>query len=225
MLGNGLWKEIRMEQSTMGRSVTPQIDEYMLQTIPTLADVLGIVRENRLAFIFDIKQPPEDQDYAQSFFEICLNEIHDAGIDPQVWFLADLEQSERVLSTAPEMKLAYGVDYQSPPTAEELNIYGYQMANAEYGLSEDWIRKYQDGGLWVNLYTIDEPWQYSRLWLMGVDSTTTSNAHTMVGLNHPVMSLPFEQYLLLWSLVGIASLGLVLGLTIPVYRHLRTPES
>jgi glycerophosphoryl diester phosphodiesterase len=226
-LNAGKWFVERDPYGTInnGQVSDPQIDEYMLQTIPTLADVLGIVRENRLAFIFDIKQPPEDQDYAQSFFEICLNEIHDAGIDAQVWFLADKDQSELVQSTAPEMKLAYGVDYQSPPTAEELNIYGYQMANAEYGLSEDWIRKYQDGGLWVNLYTIDEPWQYSRLWLMGVDSTTTSNAHTMVGLNHPVMSLPFEHYLLLWSLVGIASLGLVLGLTIPVYRHLRTPES
>ena len=226
-LNAGKWFVERDPYGTInsGQVSDSQIEEYMLQTIPTLANVLDIVRENQLAFIFDLKQPPQDQAYAQSFFEICLNEIHDAGIDAQVWFLADMDQRELIQSTAPEMKLAYGVDYQSPPTADELTTYGNQMVNAEYGLAEDWIKQYQDGGLWVNLYTIDEPWQYSRLWLMGVDSTTTSNAHTMVGLNRPVVSLPFDQYLLLWGIVGILSLGLALGLTIPVYRRLRTPES
>jgi glycerophosphoinositol inositolphosphodiesterase len=219
-LNAGKWFVERDPYGTIksGQISDSQIEEYMLQTIPTLTNVMDIVRENHLAFIFDIKQPPDNQPYSQSFFEICLNEIHAAGIDPQVWFLADMERRELVQSTAPEMKLAYGVDYQSPPSADELNVYGYQMVNAEYGLSEDWIKKYQGAGLWVNLYTIDEPWQYSRLWLLGIDSTTSSNAHTMVGLNRPVMSLPFNQYLLLWSLVGLLSVGLVLGLTIPVYR-------
>jgi glycerophosphoryl diester phosphodiesterase len=219
-LNAGKWFVERDPYGTIksGQVSDSQIEEYMLQTIPTLGNVLDIIRDNHLAFIFDIKQPPDDQPYSQSFFEICLNEIHEAGIDPQIWFLADIEQRELVQSTAPEMKLAYGVDYQSPPSADELTTYGYQMANAEYGLSEDWIKKYQGAGVWVNLYTIDEPWQYSRLWLLGIDSTTTSNAHTMLGIDRPVMSLPFTQYLMLWGIVGILSLGLVLGLTIPVYR-------
>jgi glycerophosphoinositol inositolphosphodiesterase len=223
-LNAGKWFVERDPYKTIGSGQVSnsQIEEYLLQTIPTLADELNIVRQNHLVFIFDIKQPPSDQMYAQSFFNICLSEIHAAGIDPQVWFLADMDQRELIRSTAPAIKLAFGVDYQMPPVADELKASGYQMVNAEYGLSKDWIRKYQAENLWVNLYTIDEQWQYSRLWLLGVNSTTTSNAHTMIALNRPVVSLQFGQYLVVWSLVGILGLGLVLGLTIPVYRHLRS---
>jgi hypothetical protein len=89
----------------------------MLQTIPTLADVLGIVRENRLAFIFDIKQPPEDQDYAQPFFEICLNEIHDAGIDAQVWFLQTWDRANESINS-PEMNWLMELIFNHPRIAK-----------------------------------------------------------------------------------------------------------
>jgi hypothetical protein len=188
-----------------------QLKEYALQTVPPLADELQIVRENHLALIFDLKPPPSDQPYAESFFQICLSQIQEAGIDPQVWFLVDKEQLEVIWSTAPAIKPAYGLDYRTPVSAGELKTSGYQGVNTEYGLSKDWIRKYLDAGLWVNVYTIDEPWQYSRLWLLGVNSTTTSNVQGMIELDRPILSMPFGQYIVLWSVAGILGLALVLG--------------
>jgi glycerophosphoryl diester phosphodiesterase len=195
-----------------------QVEEYSRQTVPTLAEELQIVRNNKLVFIFDLKQPPDDQAYAKSFFNICLSQLQEAGIDPQVWFLVDRNRLEVIRSAAPEMKPAYSVDYQMPPLVGNLKAAGYQIVNAEYGLSKGWIRKYQNANLWVNLYTIDEPWLYSRLWLLGVNSTTTSNAQAMIALSRPILSMSFAQYLVLWSAVGILGLGLFLGLTFPVYR-------
>jgi glycerophosphoinositol inositolphosphodiesterase len=218
-LNAGKWFVERDPYKTIaaGQVSDSQIAEYQLQTIPTLADELQIIRQNQLAFIFDMKPPPGDQPYASSFFDIYLNEIHEAGIDSQVWFVVDKEQLAVLRSTAPAMKLAYGADYRTPPSVEELKASGYQMVNAEYSLSKRWIRQYQEANLWVNLYTIDEPWQYSRLWLLGVNSTTTSNAQTMVALDRPVLSLPFGQYLVFWSGVGILGLALILGLAIPYH--------
>jgi glycerophosphoinositol inositolphosphodiesterase len=220
-LNAGKWFVERDPYGTIssGEVSDNQIQEYLLQTIPTLTDELDIVQQNNLAFIYDVKQPPSDQPYAQSFFEICLNEIHDAGVDPQVWVLVAEDQIAMVRSISPEMKLAYGADYQAPPSVDELLAAGYQIINVEYGLSKDWISKYQIAGVWVNLYTIDEPWQYSRLWLLGVDSTTTSNVQTMMELESPVFAMTDGKYLLLWGLIGILSLGLVLGLTISSYRR------
>jgi glycerophosphoryl diester phosphodiesterase len=220
-LNAGKWFVERDPYGTIssGEVSDSQIDEYLVQTIPTLTDELNIVRQNSLAFIYDVKQPPSDQPYAQSFFEICLNEIHAAGIDPQVWVLVTEDQIALVRSIGPEMNLADGADYQAPPSVDELIAAGYQIVNVEYGLSKDWISKYQEAGLWVNLYTIDEPWQYSRLWLLEVDSITTSNVQTMMELASPVFALTYGKYLLLWGLIGILSLGLVLGLTIPVFRQ------
>ena len=201
-----------------GRISAGQIEDYSRQNVPTLADELQIVRKNKLAFIFDLRQPPDDQPYTKSFFNLCLSQIQAAGIDAQVWFLVDKDQLEVIRSTAPAMKPAYGVDFRTPPQAGDLKASGYQIVNAEYGLSKDWIRKYQEANLWVNVYTIDEPWQYSRLWLLSVNSTTTSNAQTMIELRRPILSIPFGQYVVLWSGVGILGLALVLGLPIPVIR-------
>jgi glycerophosphoryl diester phosphodiesterase len=208
-----------------GQVSQDQLEEYKLQTVPTLADELEIVQQNNLAFIFDMKPPPGDQPYAGSFFNIYLNEIQRAGVDDLVWFVADKDQLGLIRSTAPTMKPAYGVDYQTPPTVEELKASGYQMVNAEYGLSKDWIRKYQDANLWVNLYTIDEPWQYSRLWLFGVTSTTTTNPQSMIEMDRPVLSMPFGQYLVLWTVVAFLGFVVILFLTIQVCRRNGSPES
>jgi len=119
----------------------------------------------------------------------------------------DEGQIQTIQNLAPEMKPAFGADYQSPPAASDLTNKGYQMVNVEYGIDRRFISQYQDANLWVNLYTVDEPWQFSRLWSMGVDSITTSNAQVMDALDHPIFSLPYSPYALIWTLVGILGLG------------------
>ena len=225
LLDAGSWFVERDPYKTIknGQVSEGQIAEYLSQTIPVLEDELKIVKENGLNFIYDIKQPPEDHPSAQNYFGMVLSSIHAMGIDPQVWVLADLQQKELVQSIAPEMKLAYGIKYQNPPSTSELTSNGYQVVNSEYGISNDWIRAYQDAGLWVNLYTIDEPWQFSRLWLLGVDSTTSSNVHSLFTLYKPVMSMTYQVYLLLWCLVGLAGLGILLGFILPTYRRVKQP--
>ncbi len=123
------------------------------------------------------------------------------------------------------MKATAGIDYRNPPPPEKLKEDGYQIVNAEYGLSANWIRAYHSAGLWVNLYTVDEPWQFSRLWLLGVDSITTSNAQAMVGLEQPMWSLPYSVYLSLWGLVGFLGVLIILGMTLRGFRNNQKVES
>ena len=203
---------------TRGQVSAGQLDEYHRQTVPPLAQELQIVRQKKLIFIFDLKQPPDDQPYAISFFDICLSQIQTAGIDPQVWFNVDTAQLAVLRQVAPAMKPAYFIDYRTPPPAVGSKEAGYQIINSEYGLSKSWIRQYQAAGLWINLYTIDEPWQFSRLWLLGVGSTTTTNPQAMIALRQPVLSLSFTRFLVLWNLFGIVVLAGLLGLILPVFQ-------
>ena len=103
---------------------------------------------------------------------------------------------------------SHGADYTNPPEARELAEKAYQIVNVDYGLPVEWIQKYQQAGLKVILYVVDEPWMFSRFWLAGADSITTNNVHSMIALDRPAFSLPFSTYLFLWGLFGILGLGL-----------------
>jgi glycerophosphoinositol inositolphosphodiesterase len=178
------------------------------EKIPTLAEVLDFLQGNEMVFIFDLLSPPEDHPFHEPFFDICFSQIHQAGVDSRVWFLAKGEERLKVISSAPQMVLTYGADYKDPPDAQALSDQGYQIVNVDYGMPLEWIARYKQAGLKVNPYVVDEPAMFSRLWLAGADSMTTNNVHSMVSLNKPTPDLPYMNYLLVYCLVGFASLGL-----------------
>ena len=189
-----------------------EVERYQREPVPELAEELEFVRQRALVFIFDLEELPPSHTYAPLFFDIAFRQIHAAGIDPQVWFLATPDQVPEIRTAAPEMKPAYGADWQKPPSAAELAAAGYQIVNAEYGLPKELISQYHAAGLWVNLYTIDEPWQFSRLWLLGVDSTTTSNAQTMLAMSQPILSLSYAIYIWVWLGLGLVGGGIIFWL-------------
>ncbi len=186
------------------------IPEMTRARIATLAEILDFLRENHLVFLFDLLSPPPEHPFSAQFFDICFSQIHQAGLDSRIWFLAKGEEKALIASSAPGMILVYGADYRNPPVAQKLVELGYQILNVEYGLPLERVLKDQQAGLKVNLYVVDEPWLFSRAWLAGVDSLTTNNVHSLVALGHPVFSLSYAKYLWIWSLAGLAGLGWVL---------------
>ncbi len=195
-----------------GAVTAADIEQYKRQAIPTSAEMLEVVRNHRLILIFDLKELAAPSASGQSFFDIVFRQIHEAGIDSQVGFLVNRDDLQVVRTAAPAMRPVAGIDFRKPTQAADLT--GYQIVNAEYGLPKDWIKKCQAAGMWVNLYTIDKPWQYSRLWLLGVQSTTSSNAHTLLALDRPLLALPYSQYLLIWIAVGLLCFALLFGFTL-----------
>ena len=106
------------------------------------------------------------------------------------------------------MTLVSGADYDNPPAPASLVSSGYKIVNAEYGLSPAWIQRYQTAGLRVNLYTVEDVWQFKYLWLLGVNSITSSNAGQMLSLQRPeLFSLPV--YWLIWIILGSAEARLL----------------
>jgi glycerophosphoryl diester phosphodiesterase len=201
-----------------------QVDVYQQQVVPMLADYLEFVRAEHLAFRFDLKPLPEDHPFADAYFEIVLNQVHQAGIDAQVWFLVDSEQLKAIRDLAPGMLAAYSANYKSLVLPEQLTAQGYQVVNVEYGIDPAWIQAYRQADLWVDVYTVDEPWQFSRLWLLGVNSITTSNAGVMAELARPILSVAYSAYVVIWSLVGLVGAGLIVGLLFPVIKQQPTNQ-
>jgi hypothetical protein len=57
--------------------------------------------------------------------------------------------------------------------------------------------------LWVNLWLVDEPWQYSSLWLAGVNSVASSYVQTLAVIPHPVAAITYPVYLVIWGVIGL----------------------
>ena len=181
------------------------LGDYRRQAVPTLAQELAVVKRSGLVFIFDLKQPPADHPYNQAFFDLVFKQVHAAGIDSQVWYLANDEQLAAIRQAAPQIKLTVGIDSDQPPDSADLLAAGYQVVNGEYNLAPESIRAYQAAGQWVNLWTVDEPWLFSRLWILGVNSITTSNVGEMAALPQPVLGIAYPAYLAIWIVLGIVA--------------------
>jgi glycerophosphoryl diester phosphodiesterase len=172
--------------------------------IPTLKTVLQLIKEKGLYFIYDLRTPAAGHPYTRWALDLCLEEIKAAGIAGHTWVLAEPDAIAQIRSILPDAILADGIGYSDiPPTPESLIANGYRVVNTVYSLSARRIHAYQKAGLWVNLWLVDEPWLYSRLWLAGADSVTSNNPQRLLAMPRPVLAMPYSIYLPLWGFLGV----------------------
>ena len=183
-------------------------EDYPGEPIPTLAQLLQIVQERHLTFIYDLRLPPAGHPFTDLAFDLCLAEIKASGAEARTWVLVSPEDLLKVRAALPQAIPSSGIEYRRAPTPQELVAAGYLLVNSEFGLSNHMIQAYQHSGLWVNLWTVDEPWQYSRLWMAGADSLTSNNVQLLAGMSRPVMAMAYPDYLGVWGLVGILAVAL-----------------
>jgi glycerophosphoryl diester phosphodiesterase len=177
---------------------------YSRERIPTLETLLQLVKEKDLYFIYDLRIPTEGHPYSDQALDLCLEEIKAAGAADQTWILAEPNAIAQIREVLPNAILAAGIGYtQIPPSPATLIAEGYRVVNSVYGLSNRRIQAYQNAGLWVNLWVVDEPWQYSRLWLAGADSVTSNNSQGLLDMKSATLGMPYRIYLPLWGLLGV----------------------
>lgn len=180
------------------------------EPIPTLDDVLQVVKQNDLYFIYDLRITSVAHPYANQALDLCLQEIKAAGIAGHTWVLTKPEEIDKTRSVLPDAILTAGIGYyEKAPSPDALVAEGYKVVNSVYSLSNRLIHAYQDAGLWVNLWLVDEPWQYSRLWLSGVNSVTSNYVQTFAALERPVLAITYPVYLMIWAVVGLLAVGFV----------------
>jgi glycerophosphoryl diester phosphodiesterase len=181
-----------------GRAIFPR------EPIPTLEAMLRVVKENNLYFIYDLRSPSAGHPYADQALDLCLEQIKAAGVADHTWVLAKPGEIDQVRSILPDANLAAGIGYNDdPPAPAALVADGYRVVNSVYSLSNRRIHAYQEAGLWVNLWVVDEAWQYSRLWLAGANSVTSNYVQKFAALSHPVAAISYPVHLAIWGLVGL----------------------
>jgi glycerophosphoryl diester phosphodiesterase len=182
---------------------------YQGVPIGTFDDLLDVVANSGAVLIYDLRIPEPGHPLADLAFEMTLGAIQEAGVAGKTWVLVALDDLAQLQSLAPGAIPSAGISYKAAPAPDELVNAGYQVVNSEYGLSNHAIHAYQEAGLWVNLWTVDEVWQYSRLWLAGANSVTSNNVQTFIGMSSPVLAIRYSYYLILWGAIGCLAAGVV----------------
>jgi glycerophosphoryl diester phosphodiesterase len=210
-LNAGQWFVSQDPYGSIASGLVPaaDVERFKTESIPTLTEILKVVKEKKLVFIFDLLPPPKGHPYFDRFFDLALQQIKEAGIDDQIWFLADGAELQQVRAAAPDMILVAAVGPATQPIPETLKAQGYSLVNSEYSMPPASILEYYKGGVDVNLWTVDEPWQFSRLWLTGATSITTNNAQTFIGMQEPIFAIPGTTYRYIWGALSLFALGIL----------------
>jgi glycerophosphoinositol inositolphosphodiesterase len=204
-LNAGLWFLQKDPYNTIEKGLVSQsqLGINQGQTIPTLADALELVKEDDLVIMFDMRYPSEGHPYYDEFFNIVLDECRQSELNGNIWFLVDRQQLLHLINEAPQMTRVIGISSTDLPNAKNLSTLQYEMINVDGGILPKSIRSYRQMGLGVNVYTIDQPWLFSQLWLSGVTSITTNNIQSLSTVDKPIINLPYSRYMLFWGLYGI----------------------
>ena len=212
-LNAGAWFTEEDPYQTIANGLTSpaQAAAYAGEGIPRLEAYLELASQHGEIVLYDLYDPPEGHPYHGLALETSLDKLEEAQLGPHAWILAGQADIPQIRLVLPEATLSAGIDSTDPPEAERLAAQGYRVVNSEYSLSDREIQAYKRAGLWVNLYTVDESWQFSRAWLLGADSVTSNNTHTLQALEKPVLGLTFWMYLGIWLVVGLLATVFVWG--------------
>jgi len=204
-LNAGLWfiQKDPFDTINAGLVSQNQLSINQGQGIPTLSESLALVEKENMVILFDMRFPSQDHPYYNEFFDIVLTKCQESGMNGDVWFLADPDDLEKVIESAPQFTRVIGVSSTNLPVPAHLLDLKYEIINVDTGIRTCEIQAYREKGLGVNVYTIDQPWLFSQFWLSGVTSVTTNNVHTLSHLERPFLNLPYSRYILFWGLFGI----------------------
>ncbi|XP_061265805.1 glycerophosphoinositol inositolphosphodiesterase GDPD2 isoform X2 [Bos javanicus] len=174
------------------------------QTVPSLEEILKEAEGLNLSVIFDLRCPPENHTYHDSFVNQTLETVLSSGV-PQamVLWLPD-EDRAYVQERAPQMRQIYGhLEGHGTESPQFLNLPYQDLPLLD-------IKALHHDNVSVNLFVVNKPWLFSLLWCAGVDSVTTNDCQLLQQMRYPVWLIPARTYLIIWIITNCVSLLLLL---------------
>eukprot|EP00727_Mastigamoeba_balamuthi_P002622 m51a1_g12357 hypothetical protein (617) ;mRNA; f:558508-561363 len=153
-----------------------------------MAQALESAQRQRLHAIWDLRKPSNE--HADDWMDIILNvTMASTTVDRSlVWWLAD-DMSERARSAG--FKRACPVTHGNWKGVEGRQC---DVLNMHHGVSGAELRRAKRSGAWVNVYVVDSEWLFSQMWVLGVDSVTSTNPFPMTRMQKPAWTLSIWTY-------------------------------
>ncbi|KAB0338912.1 hypothetical protein FD755_025110, partial [Muntiacus reevesi] len=197
---------IKWEQTFWGAKLLSGHDreDAESQTVPSLEEILKEAEGLNLSIIFDLRRPPGNHTYHDSFVNQTLETVLSSGV-PQamVLWLPD-EDRAYVQERAPQMRQIYGhLEGHGTERPQFLNLPYQDLPLLD-------IKALHHHNVSVNLFVVNKPWLFSLLWCAGVDSVTTNDCQLLQQMRYPVWLIPARTYLIIWIIINCVSILLLL---------------
>ncbi|XP_066213331.1 glycerophosphoinositol inositolphosphodiesterase GDPD2 isoform X1 [Saccopteryx leptura] len=182
----------------------PDRTEAENQTVPTLEELLKEAAALNLSIMFDLRRPPQNHTYHDTFVNQTLETVLNARVPPAMVLWLPDEDRANVQQRAPSMRQIYG--HQGVNRTERplfLNLPYQDLPQLD-------IRALHEDDVLVNLFVVNKPWLFSLLWCTGVDSVTTNDCQLLQQMPYPVWLIPPQTYLMMWLLTNCVSTLLIL---------------
>ncbi|XP_061574803.1 glycerophosphodiester phosphodiesterase domain-containing protein 5 isoform X1 [Cololabis saira] len=178
------------------------------QSVPSLAQFLNVAAKSGKLVLFDLRKPPYDHPYSQSYINTTLQVVQAHINSSQVLWLPS-EDRELVQAADPELQQTSG----EKASIQELTDSHITRLNLHYStMSQQQIRKYLSVNISTNLYVISQPWLYTLAWCAGAQSVTTNSIHILSGMSRPLFLMTSENYSLMWTLTDVVSAVLIFAI-------------
>ncbi|KAM8952860.1 glycerophosphoinositol inositolphosphodiesterase GDPD2 [Pelodytes ibericus] len=197
-LNAGDWFLQRNPFHTEGSLTSLDIEEVKKQKIPSLVDLLNAAENRSMPVMFDLRQPPADHPYNESFVNVTVETILNSKIRPELIYWLPDDEREQVIAKAPGFRQIYGKRREPNETLNFVNL-SYKNLTVEE------IRQYRKDNVSINLFVVNKPWLFSHVWCAGATSVTTNACQLLQTMQRPLWVLAPDYYLITWILADCIS--------------------
>ncbi|XP_029140447.1 glycerophosphodiester phosphodiesterase domain-containing protein 5 [Protobothrops mucrosquamatus] len=193
------------------------------QSVCRLTEMLEMVKGNATVLL-NLQGLPEDHPYFGTSVNVTLEAVLASGIPQQAVVKTGEKRGDEKVHYTNGLDLSVDQALQRGPKVVWIPVFCLRVANSlvpkVYELDSMWFQEYVSANLSVNLYIVNEPWLYSILWCMGVESVTSDNSHVLRRLPSPLWLMPRDEYHLIWITADLASFVIIVGIFIFQNYHL-----
>ncbi|XP_069896365.1 glycerophosphoinositol inositolphosphodiesterase GDPD2 [Dipodomys merriami] len=182
----------------------PDQKEAGNQTVPALEDLLKEAAALNLSIMFDLRRPPRNHTYYDTFVNQTLETVLNARVPQDMVLWLPDEDRVNVQQRAPQMRQIYG-QQRGNRTEKPLFL---NLPYQELPLLN--IKALHQDNVSVNLFVVNKPWLFSLLWCAGVDSVTTNDCQLLQQMRYPIWLIPPQTYLMIWIITNSVSTLLLL---------------
>lgn len=188
-----------------GYVITSEAESFRGEKIPSLEEVLNFTKQNGLLLDVDYYKPSTNHPFYETYMDLLMEQLNNSGLGKDILMKTSHPLIENMTKVC------------DAGTVAEIQSSGCELVNSYHGLSNEQFKLYEEAGIDVMVWTVDQKSRFSQMWCLSVDYVKTNNLHLLINLEKP--TLYFRKDIFLICLGTSEFLGLVNFATIVlIYR-------